>query len=231
LISVKNTDLQDDVQINRVYLRLLELGILDGDQVIKAIETGVLPENGELEEAQKKYVEQRKEGLFNPLAPAPVNEEEEGGGSSSKMSNPNTPTNGRPPGTGAPQTTKNVKPVGTSSAEVFGVGKLKTSFYDVCQLISRAERSIKRKHKLKELNDEQKNVAFDIVEAIITTRNKESWNKNISEAINNPEKVLGSFISNEQTEEIDDIAARFNLDSFQAALLYHSKVNGEKNSI
>ncbi len=221
--NFQETDLKDDAQINRVYLRLLELGILDGNQTIKAIETGVLPEESDMEDSQKKYRDQREDGLYNPLAPAPVNDEEEGEASSNKMSNPNMTKNGRPPGTGTPQTTKNVSPIGTSSAKLFELDKLKTSFYDVCQLISKAEKSIKRKHKLKELNQEQKNVAFDIVEAIITTRDKENWSKSVSEAITKPEKTLGSFVSNKQSQEIDSIAARFNLDGFQAALLYHSE--------
>ena len=231
-VKFQDVDLKDEVQTNRIYLRLLELGILDAQQTFKAMETGILPEDDEMVESQKKYIEQRKEGYYNPLVGGqPVNEEEQADNTpKTNAPNPNTTQNGRPAGTNTPQSTKNVSPIGTSKAnQLFSLKGLKSTFYDVSKLINKMESSLRKKFKVSELNDNQKDLVFNMAQTIIVNRAREDWDKEMRKAIKDPEEVSASFLeTNSQNSAIDEIAATHDLDSFQAALLYHSKWQDEE---
>lgn len=92
-------DLKDNVQYARIFNRLIELGVLTPEEGIKAIETGRLPEEEESKLAQEKFKQLKDQGYYQPLI----------GGAQQQA--------GRPAGsTGIPQSTKNVKPIGTSKA-------------------------------------------------------------------------------------------------------------------
>ena len=60
-------DLKDEVQLNRVVVRLMELGILTPEQGINAIKTGIYPNPSELNRSQDTYVKEREKGYYNPL--------------------------------------------------------------------------------------------------------------------------------------------------------------------
>ena len=60
-------DIKDEVQLQRVVTRLLELGVLTPEQGIDAIKTGIYPRPDELGGAQKTYVQDREDGMYNPL--------------------------------------------------------------------------------------------------------------------------------------------------------------------
>jgi len=252
-VKFQDVDLKDDTQVNRIYIRLLELGIITAPQAFKAMETGILPTQEEIGESQEKYTEDRKKGYYNPLVGGqPPNAEEHfqeelkvqkdqikeqakvakqnAAKPSAKPSagpNPNSSNNGRPAGTKAPQTTKNVGPIGTSKANKFSIKDLKTTLFDVSTFISKTEAALRRKYQIKELQEEQKSFAFDLAENIINTRSKGQWDKEMRETIKDPESTLGAFVNNDQTQAIDDLAVKFNVDTFQASLLYHSKWQGE----
>ena len=62
LAKFETIDLQDQTQVQRTITRMMELGILPPSEGIKVIETGVFPNNKELDEAQEKFVEDRQKG-------------------------------------------------------------------------------------------------------------------------------------------------------------------------
>ena len=114
-------DIKDEVQLQRVVTRLIEMGILTPEQGINAIKTGIYPRAEEIEPAQQNYIDKRKEGFYNPLVgglpmvdvdgdgnidTAPTQKEEEGGGGGKT---PTPKSSGRPVGrpkgtTGIPRT-------------------------------------------------------------------------------------------------------------------------------
>ena len=59
--------LQDSVLKDRIYSRLLELGILTPEETITALDTGRLPDKETSLENQREYLKLRNEGLYTPL--------------------------------------------------------------------------------------------------------------------------------------------------------------------
>src|SRR5690606_3920278 len=114
----EEVDLQDEVKFHRIWTRLLELGILTPEQTFTTMKTGVLPDEEELDEAQKAFVKKRKDGYFNPLVGgvpqvASPNSSIPNGKKPAGAPNPNASNNGRPAGSTSPKST--VSPIGTSN--------------------------------------------------------------------------------------------------------------------
>ena len=198
----EDMDLKTDQNLNRIYTRLIELGVLTPEEGLKAIETGVLPSPEESLQSQNSFIDLKDKGLYQPLIGGPKIDA------------------GRPAGsTGIKQTTKNVKPVGTSSKANYSVTKLNDIVEATNKLGVEVENILKKKHKLKKLNDKQKEVALDITKIIVANEEKSNWISKISEYIESP------VDKNEKTvEEIHGIACEHQVDSYMASLLYHSKI-------
>ncbi len=198
----EDMDLKADQNLNRIYTRLIELGVLTPEEGLKAIETGVLPTPDESVQSQTAFVDLKDKGFYQPLIGAPKIQDA-----------------GRPAGTtGIKQTTKNVAPVGTSKAS-FSVMKLKETIEATNKLGIAVEDFLKKKHKLKKLNDSQKEVVIEITKVIVANENKNNWHSKIESYIEmpidkNPERI----------EKIQEIACEHQVDSYMASLLYHSKI-------
>jgi hypothetical protein len=198
----EDMDLKTDQNLNRIYTRLIELGVLTPEEGLKAIETGVLPTPDESVQSQTSFVDLKDKGFYQPLIGGPKVEA------------------GRPGGTtGIKQTTKNVKPIGTSSKANYSVMKLKNIVEATSKLGEEVENSLKKKHKLKKLNDKQKEVALDITKIIVANEDKSNWNSKINEYIETPVDK-----NPQRIDEIHEIACEHQVDSYMASLLYHSKI-------
>jgi hypothetical protein len=198
----EDMDLKTDQNLNRIYTRLIELGVLTPEEGLKAIETGVLPTPDESVQSQTSFVDLKDKGFYQPLIGGPKVEA------------------GRPGGTtGIKQATKNVKPIGTSSKANYSVMKLKDTVQATSRLGDEVEASLKKKHKLKKLNDKQKEVALDITKIIVANEDKSNWTSKINEYIETPVDK-----NPQRIEEIHEIACEHQVDSYMASLLYHSKI-------
>jgi hypothetical protein len=201
----EDIDLKDDIQYSRVYTRLVELGVLTPEEGIQAIVTGRLPESQDSVSSQEKFRELKDKGLYQPLI----------GGA--KMGEA-----GRPAGsTGIPQTTKNVNPIGQgkqSKATFFDIEKIKNNFVLASKLQDKVESSLREKHALRKLSRQQKEVANEITKIIIANENPEIWETVTKEYVDNPKDKNQDAINN-----IHEIAAEHNLDSYVASILFHSK--------
>ena len=198
----EDMDLKTDQNLNRIYTRLMELGVLTPEEGLKAIETGVLPSPEESLQSQTSFIDLKDKGFYQPLIGGPKIDA------------------GRPAGsTGIKQTTKNVKPVGTSSKANYSVTKLKDVVEATNKLGDEVETLLKKKHKLKKLNDKQKEVALDITKIIIANEEKSNWSSKIAEYVQSPVDKDAKRI-----EEIHEIACEHQVDSYMASLLYHSKI-------
>jgi hypothetical protein len=201
----EDIDLKDDIQYSRVYTRLVELGVLTPEEGIQAIGTGRLPEPQDSISSQEKFRELKDKGLYQPLI----------GGA--KMGEA-----GRPSGsTGIPQATKNVNPIGQgkqSKATFFDVERIKNNFVLASKLQDKVEASLREKHALRKLSRQQKEVANEITKIIIANENPEIWETVAKEYIENPKDKNQDVINN-----IHEIAAEHNVDSYVASILFHSK--------
>ena len=204
--------LGSDPTKSRVYSRLMELGILTPEEGINALETDRLPDNEESVESQRKLIDLKDEGLYQPII----------GGKGGDIS----PT-GRPPGTGTPQETKDVSPIGEgeqSNAERYSVSKITDNMIHANGLSKKVEAGLRKFHNLKRLNKRQKEVAQGIVEVIISNENPSEWKKVVDEYVKKPVDKNESRVS-----EIRDIACRHQIDYYLASILFASKSEEETN--
>ena len=198
--SFEDISLKDDVQYSRIYNRLIELGILTPEEGVQAIQTGRLPTSEESIESQQKLRSFKDQGLYQPII---------GGGGAQA---------GRPSGsTGIPQSTKNVKPVGTSAN--FSVSKIKENILAAQNLEEEIKSAFRKKLNVKKLSNQQKEDAEKISEIIIANETPADWNNKLQDYI---EKPIDQNL--EQVNSIQEIAVQHQVTNYIASLLYHSKL-------
>jgi hypothetical protein len=193
--------------MNKIYGRLMELGVLTPEQGFKALSTGVLPDETTSQDEQKDYMAKREKGLYTPLVGGPKEEE------------------GRPEGSTAPQTTKTIKPIGTKascdiSEDKYSVIKVKEYMLVAQELEEEVATNLKAMYNVKRMSKLQKEVASGIVEQIMANEAPSKWLKVAKTYCEepkdrNPKRVL----------EVNKIAVTHQLDNYLASLLLASKVD------
>ena len=207
IAKFEEVSIKDETQFNRVVTRMMELGILPPEEGLRVIETGIYPTQEELGAAQAKFVEERKKGFYNPIVggvpviPPPMPEVP---GAKPPMKKTTTPTErGRPMG---------------SKATVYAKDAIAKVMDKTKDLYSVVEAGLKKKYSKKSLNAEQKKLAQGISEAIIIGSESENWISIATEVLNNTDKLDKLSILN----EVQTTASDHDLDTYAAALLYHS---------
>ena len=200
--------LKDPYNNNRIYSRLIELGILTAEEGLEALQTGRLPSKEESIESQKEYSDLREEGLFLPIAQNQALQQ--GGGQSNS---------GRPEGTSSPQNTKTVTPIGQSEAKkVFSLDSVKDNMILAEKLSKKIETELKKKHKLDDLTDQQKEMASMIADIIVVNEEPKSWIRKVKNYISKPVDK-----NPDRVKEIQSIAAEHQVDEYLAGILYASE--------
>jgi hypothetical protein len=205
--NFEDIDLKDDVQYSRIYNRLIELGVLTPEEGIKAIETGRLPNAEESIEAQQRFKDLKDQGFYQPLI----------GGSQQQA--------GRPGGsTGTPQNTKNVSPIGQgkqskANEDKFSLSKVKENLVLAQKLEEEVSSALRKKHNIKKLSYNQKEVAEQISKIIVVNETPENWVSKIEDYIKQPIDQ-----NQEAVASVNSIAYDHQVDNYLASILYHSKV-------
>jgi hypothetical protein len=201
----KDADFKSDMNLTRVYSRLIELGVLTPEEGVTAIETGRLPLPDESIESQKDFKKLQEEGLYQPLL------------------NKGQQQTGRPTGTGTPQTTKAPRTTPTVQASEakpkINADLVAKNLVKFDNLVEAVETTLKEKYNRKRLTKEQKEIIQTIAETIATNELPKDWNSKINNYINEPVQL------NVNMEKINEIAAEYGLDYKTAILLYHSKLD------
>lgn len=203
-VGFQKIDLQDEAIMARIITQLGQIGILTAPEVIRAIETGVLPDKHEMEKNQEEYKKQREKGLYAPLIGGQKDDGEGG-------------ANGRPSGSGVKQSTKKVSPIGTSRA-AFSTKAYTEHLAASGILEAKVEEAIKKNFGIASLDDSQKLIAKTLVKNIVSIEEKKNWVKSVAKYLKNPKAIPA-----EVAAEIDDISITYEVDALDAALLRHSK--------
>lgn len=202
----KDADFKNDMNLTRIYSRLIELGVLTPEEGVTAIETGRLPLPEESVESQKEFKKLQEDGLYQPLLNKGQQQQ----------------VNGRPAGTGTPQTTKAPRSAPTVNASEakpkINADLVAKNLVKFDNLIDSIEMTLKEKYERKRLTKEQKEIIQTIAETIATNETPKNWINKIDEYINKPVQV------NANMEDINKIAEEYGLDYKTAILLYHSKL-------
>jgi len=224
-------DIKDEVQLQRVATRLLELGILTPEQGIEAIKTGIYPPSSELKEAQEEFSEERKQGLYNPLVggtpsvEAPGAEEERD--LKEKISKQKPP--GGPPGSpqgpsggpGRPTGTKGVPQ--NASVEKISRKDIQDIIYKVESLGRFVKQQIRDGSGKKRLNKVEQKLADDLCESIVCSKGIEDWESVAEACVKNHECIEKLDV----LPEVLDISEVKELPLYPSALYYHSQQRPE----
>jgi hypothetical protein len=204
----EDIDLKDDIQYARIYTRLVELGVLTAEEGLQAIGTGILPTPDDSTAAQQKFKDLKDQGLYQPLI---------GGAKPAEA--------GRPAGsTGIPQSTKNISAPGTGKQskaveEKYSLVKVKENLVLAQKLEEEVAANLRKKHNLKKLSYNQKEVSEQIAKIIIANEAPENWISKIEDYIKQPVDK-----NQEVVASVNSIACDHQVDSYLASILYHSKV-------
>jgi hypothetical protein len=220
----EDIELKDQTVYSRIYTRLIELGVLTPEEGIQAIDSGRLPTSDESKESQEDFLSLRKKGFYEPIMGGPQTQKD-----LAKLKSKNDQANapqtqsepaqesGRPPGTGTPQETKQINPIGASFK--FSVEKIKDNILKAQKLNEQVEASLRKKHDKRKLSKNQKEVAFQISEVIISNEAPVDWVKSIEKYISAPVDT-----NEEKVKEINEIAYSHQIDSYLASILSNSKI-------
>lgn len=211
--NFQEIDIQDSSVWNRVSAQLVQLGVLTAEEGLQAIETGRLPNAEESLESQRKFRAFKDEGLYAPVAT--------GGAAAGALDT------GRPTGSKAPQSSKNLSPTGggkkTPAIASYSMQAISQAFKEYEMLSAKVEEFLRNKHKKKSLNKEQKAISEQIAKNIIINEEKTNWDYSIKaysegEKQDDPKKI----------NKLLEIAEEHNVDIFSAALLNLSQISKEK---
>jgi hypothetical protein len=185
----------------RIYSRLIELGVLTPEEGMKALETDRLPDEESSLESQRKFKAHKEEGLYTPII---------GGGANQD--------GGRPEGTtGISQTTKQISPVGQSKA-FYSLAAIKSNLLLADKLNKKIEDTLLKKHKLKELDENQKSIAQEITEIVMCNEAPGDWLQKAKDYISNPADK-----NTEMVKGIQSTAYSHQINTYLASILYASK--------
>lgn len=191
-------DLKNEIEYSKIYVRMMELGLLTVEEGITAIETGKLPTKEDSLESQREYKQARDQELYKPLLGKDPKEEE-----------------GRAPGSKVPTQKKTVSPVGGN----ISLNKVKDNMVKAQKLEEKVKEIIKQNHKIQNLTESQLSVINEIAAVIMKNEPIENWEVCAETYINNPD------FTTDLSKEIEEVCRDYGVDSYLGAILYNSKIN------
>lgn len=222
----KSIDPDDSNQLWKTITRMMELGLLSTEQGLNAMRTGEIPnpENEEFLSGQQQYTTERAKGLWNPLSPTPpIAAPAPRLDPNVKYQIDNAPAAATPAGGGKkskakPKTMKQAgKPSGNSAKA--SISSIQQTVYAAESLLSTIESSIKAKHSITELSENQKSLAESLMRSVVCAAEKNDWESTALACIQDNTKMLSLDIR----PEILDLASEFELETYDAALLFFAQ--------
>ena len=214
-------DIKDEVQLQRITTRLMELGIITPEQGMIALKKGVYPEKDEMEWAQEKFKDERRKGYYVPLlSSVPFDHEEAPEASTtSGPTDKNIPSdNGRPSGS-SPKGQK------VLASETYSAKGLQETVYKIEALNRHSEKAIRKKFKRKRLGKEHKDMAGKLCEAVIMAKDMQDWESGVEECVVDFNKIE----SLSPLPAVLEISRSHELECYPSSLLYHSKQYKDKS--
>jgi hypothetical protein len=227
--NFEDIDLKDSLSWGQLYAQLAQYGVLSPQETINAIETGILPNEDESIENQRKYRQSRDEGLYEPITGGPNTQLKlsEQKAAQQEAKNKLKKPNGRPAGTKKPQSTKKISPIGTASENkelFFSAKNIKFNLTLADQVQKAIAKSLSKKYKVKKLTSEQESVVSDICDVIVANEEPHKWMDSIEDYIKEPLDK-----NPERVKLIEEISYKHQVTPFIAGILLASKTEKPEN--
>ena len=212
-VKMKDIDMRDEAQLMRVSTRLMELGILTPQQGMEMFHNGRFPDADKIGPAQESFVEERKEGFYNPLV-----------GGVPMVAPEGVDKNVTPRQAGRPEGTVDIP---QEAAASYSRSSIQSTIYGIEALLTEAKEKMADRLKVKVLNDSQDQMVGDLCESIVCAKNKESWVETLESCV----KDFNEIESLHTLGEVLDISSAHQLEEYAAAILYHSHEKGSETNI
>jgi hypothetical protein len=227
-------DIKDEVQLQRVASRLIEMGIITPEQGMTALKQGIYPDPEDLRGAQEKFVEDREKGYYTPLAATqPILSEEdqkmkeeehdaniEKQKAEKKMAeNPPQPVVSVPQEKGRPAGTNTKTDKVFASEDLHSRKDIQGIVYKIEELQKHSEGELRKRYNKKRLSKQQKQMISDLTESVVMSKESQDWEKTADACI----KDFDSIEQLDVISEILELSEKHELVPYPAAILYHSK--------
>ncbi len=200
--KMKDIDMRDEVQLMRASTRLMELGIITPEQGMEMFHNGKFPEPDQLDSAQQDFLEDREKGYYNPIVGGvPVYSPDD------KASGPKKEA-GRPEGT---------TDIPLANAK-YSRSNIQKTIYDIDGFIHDAKDKMISHLKVSKLSEAQEEMVSNLCESIVCSHNKEYWGETLESCVKDFNKIENL----DTLKEVLDISAQHTLETYPAAILYHS---------
>lgn len=200
--KMKDIDMRDEVQLMRASTRLMELGIITPEQGMEMFHNGKFPEPDQLDSAQQDFLEDREKGYYNPIVGGvPVYSPDD------KASGPKKEA-GRPEGT---------TDIPLANAK-YSRSNIQKTIYDIDGFIHDAKDKMISHLKVSKLSEAQEEMVSNLCESIVCSHNKEYWGETLESCV----KDFNEIENLDTLKEVLDISAQHTLETYPAAILYHS---------
>jgi hypothetical protein len=199
---MKDIDMRDEVQLMRASTRLMELGIITPKQGMEMFHNGKFPEPDQLKPEQQDFLEDREKGYYNPIV----------GGV--PVYSPDKKPNGPRKQAGRPEGTTDIPIVNAQ----YSRASIQKTIYDIEGFVNDSKAKMMEKLGVEKLNDSQENMLNNLCESIVCAQDKEYWGQTLESCV----KDFNEIENLNTLKEVLDISAQHTLDTYPAAILYHS---------
>lgn len=219
LIRFRKINLSDEAVMARVVAQLAQLGILTGKQTVNTLESGVLPDQDEMDAGQEEYVKEREDGKYYPLVGGSQDQSGEEGAQPGKPAKKKGGATGRPVGTGTPKTSNSPGPIGTSKGH-FSMKEIVAGLRERSNMEDALEREVRKTYAIKgEMSEAQKNAVATLSFSIMAAKPRGEWVKSVKSAVKN-----APVVSEAAFAEIDEIRKDWGLrDAFEAVVVKNAR--------
>jgi len=226
--NYEDIDLDDSTTADRVYTRLIELGILTPEEGLEAVRSGRLPTKQESLESQKEYSGLKDKGFYEPIMMRSDNSGNENSDNEDNSKNGEykkevPKEGGRPENISTPLSEKrDSSPIGLNASEgkpEFSLTQVKENMLAANKLEDHIQKLLRKKFSKRALTKQQKEVAFDISKVVMANEDKSKWIPKAQGYVNKPVDKNHDLV-----DETQLIAHEHQLDDWLASILRESKI-------
>lgn len=231
----KEIDFENKEALQRVALRLYELGAITPQQLMEVFDNGVYPLGEEIKSGQEEFITDRKKGYYNPIVGGvPMissrSEQERIKISKEQLKLSTTEKNNSEKDNLAPPAQEEVndtpkqagRPRGSSNASIektYSMKKIKSMcdyFSEIVKVCVAETKEYFPNHDEKDITDK----IYSILVSVGMSCEMKDWKEKTLECVKNPENLF----SLEPLEEIKDIINQHEgINDWGALILYHSE--------